>query len=898
MRSRHIDINDKYIFEWPPLNATQREFVTSKAPFLCLSGGFASGKTTALVWKVIVMLHDSEWFGDLSGNVGILGRLRYTDFEKTTLSDLFKWLPKQLIRKHYRKDGILELINGSVLHFTHFDTMEHLQSYNIGFAAIDQMEQIDWDVFKGVGYDRTRLKVLNRYDKNGKIIIPDFDDDGKCISEVQEERDAILNVHCTFGACNPRKGWIYNKFVINEKLKDSPIPQIRKKYNPDYKLIIQSTYENERNLPEGYIERQKRDKSSRDFQRSILGKWDIFEGQVYCDFKDELILEKKLIPHPSWDVYVGIDHGGTGFDDRKINGVTAISFGAIESRINNWDKIHIFDELYLQGSTVEETVLEILRVLRNTRTAQKYHYPELIINSDDIIKVRRWGAGKDIFRGIQDAYESIAERYMRYAKIHGFQISLVPASIDERERIEKANWIFRKELVDINPNCIHTIESHRSIEYGNNEKIARLQDDHSCLYSNTLISTTNGDIPIIELVGKKGFVYCYDEKQRRISVRPFKNVRKTGDNKEVIKVTLDDGKEIICTPNHPFMLRNDSWSRADELECGTSLMPFYRNIDAHGHLTVHLNNGVRTFAHQLVYDDVIGNRPNDSWQWNVHHKDWDKLNNNPDNLQLVTRAEHASIHRKGKKCPEELKHKTRQKMLKRFLNKEFREKNLNQLNKIRPLAIAWHKSKEGKERMKSVDTNAWKNKEKIETTCIVCGNKFMTHGTKYCSDNCQAIAMRKARQNKYGMCDNTRAKIRNGKPIKIRTILICETCGKEYAGYEGYTKYCGNNCRAKSYRKRIKLQNELILNHKVVSVEPYGFADIYNMEVEDTHNFVANGVIAHNCEATAYLLCVMPIWNREFSIPKISETLVDRELKRINDMTANDNIYGDRYDYA
>ena len=47
--------------------------------------------------------------------------------------------------------------------------------------------------------------------------------------------------------------------------------------------------------------------------------WDIFEGQVYCDFKDELILEKKLIPHPSWDVYVGIDHGGTGFDQVICN---------------------------------------------------------------------------------------------------------------------------------------------------------------------------------------------------------------------------------------------------------------------------------------------------------------------------------------------------------------------------------------------------------------------------------------------------------------------------------------------------------------------------------------------------------------------------------------------------
>ena len=478
MRSRHIDINDKYVFEWPSLNDSQREFVTSKAPFLCLSGGFGSGKTTALVWKTIVLLHESEWFGDLTGNIGMIGRLRYTDFEKYTLPELFKYLPRQLIRKYYKKDGMLDLINGSTLIFTHFDSTEHLQSSNIGFAAIDQMEQVDWDVFRCVGYERTRLKTLNRYDDYGKLIIPEFNRAGECISVNEEDRAAELKFQCAFGACNPRRGWIYNKFVKNEKLKDSPIDQIRKKYNPDYKLIMSSTYENERNLPEGYIDRQKRDKSTRDFQRSVMGLWDVFEGQVYCDFKDELILDKKLIPHPSWEVYVGIDHGGTGFDEKKMNGVTAVSFGAMEPRINNWDKIHVFDELYLQGSTVEETVLEILRVLRKVKTAQKYHYSEQVNHSEDIIKVRRWGSGKDIFRGIQDAYESIAERYMRYARIHGFQISLVPASVDERERIEKANWLFRKDLVDINPNCIHIIEAHRSVEYGANEKIKSLQDDH------------------------------------------------------------------------------------------------------------------------------------------------------------------------------------------------------------------------------------------------------------------------------------------------------------------------------------------------------------------------------------------------------------------------------------
>ena len=38
-------------------------------------------------------------------------------------------------------------------------------------------------------------------------------------------------------------------------------------------------------------------------------------------------------------------------------------------------------------------------------------------------------------------------------------------------------------------------------------------------------------------------------------------------------------------------------------------------------------------------------------------------------------------------------------------------------------------------------------------------------------------------------------------------------------------------------------------NHKVVSVEFHGYKDVYNMEVEETENFVANDVVVHNCSA-------------------------------------------------
>lgn len=34
---------------------------------------------------------------------------------------------------------------------------------------------------------------------------------------------------------------------------------------------------------------------------------------------------------------------------------------------------------------------------------------------------------------------------------------------------------------------------------------------------------------------------------------------------------------------------------------------------------------------------------------------------------------------------------------------------------------------------------------------------------------------------------------------------------------------------------------------KIKSIKYIGKKDVYNLEVKDTHNFIANGIIVHNC---------------------------------------------------
>lgn len=51
-----------------------------------------------------------------------------------------------------------------------------------------------------------------------------------------------------------------------------------------------------------------------------------------------------------------------------------------------------------------------------------------------------------------------------------------------------------------------------------------------------------------------------------------------------------------------------------------------------------------------------------------------------------------------------------------------------------------------------------------------------------------------------------------------------------------------------SETKRRRFEEKVISNHVVVSVEFFGYEDVYDMEVEGTHNFVANEIVVHNSD--------------------------------------------------
>jgi DNA gyrase subunit B len=113
-----------------------------------------------------------------------------------------------------------------------------------------------------------------------------------------------------------------------------------------------------------------------------------------------------------------------------------------------------------------------------------------------------------------------------------------------------------------------------------------------CFSGDTKIALTDGrNLSFKELVkehkqGKKN--YCYTIlKNGNIGVEEIRNPGITKRNAEVIKVVLDNNEEIICTPDHKFMLRDGNYKKALELLNNNSLMPLNRKIsEIKGRVTI------------------------------------------------------------------------------------------------------------------------------------------------------------------------------------------------------------------------------------------------------------------------------------------------------------------------
>jgi phage terminase large subunit len=123
----------------------QNNFHNSRKKYRLMSGGFGTGGTTALSIEMAVQ---SLMYPN---NTGLLGRFDSVELEATTLVELFEVLPKETIMRHDKTKRVIYLWNGSRIIYTGLDdtkgAVNKIKSMNLGWACIDQLEEIDETIF-------------------------------------------------------------------------------------------------------------------------------------------------------------------------------------------------------------------------------------------------------------------------------------------------------------------------------------------------------------------------------------------------------------------------------------------------------------------------------------------------------------------------------------------------------------------------------------------------------------------------------------------------------------------------------------------------------------------------------------------------------------------------------
>ncbi|TMG63619.1 MAG: DNA gyrase subunit A [Chloroflexi bacterium] len=107
------------------------------------------------------------------------------------------------------------------------------------------------------------------------------------------------------------------------------------------------------------------------------------------------------------------------------------------------------------------------------------------------------------------------------------------------------------------------------------------QGNFGCFTGETKVELYNGEQkPFTELVemahkGLRAEIFTVDP-HRNVRIKPLRAPRLVRRNDPVVKVTLETGAEIVCTPDHRFMLRDGTYREAQQLKAKDQLMPFSR----------------------------------------------------------------------------------------------------------------------------------------------------------------------------------------------------------------------------------------------------------------------------------------------------------------------------------
>lgn len=385
----------------------------------------------------------------------------------------------------------------------------------------------------------------------------------------------------------------------------------------------------------------------------------------------------------------------------------------------------------------------------------------------------------------------------------------------------------------------------RPAEWAHDEVQAIFFDEFNrCLTGDTLIRMADGtSVTISSLVGKPYFyVYSYDVKTKQVVIAKGHSARKTGKKQKLVKVTLDNGETIRCTPDHPFLMRDGSYKDAAQVKSGDSLMPL--NTREYSGTDLSLNGYEQTyqpetgnwdFTHRLADEYNLRNGLSKLFKGRVrHHKDFNKHNNNPENITGISWTEHKILHSKIGSTGGKIAHQRHPDLFSRTIG--------SSVSRAKAL-------------QSSIQTR--RNSKKYKKLRSQLSKQHFNIANR------QEQANRCSQQWKNGQFDFDQkdAHAKRTRTIALRYgVSLLDSGNLSREGYQdAYDRVQG---RGQGFLSLLKLEEHfgsfdnfaqrvkelaIVNNHKVVSVEDAGYEDVYDITVDEFHNFaLASGIFVHN----------------------------------------------------
>lgn len=430
----------------------------------------------------------------------------------------------------------------------------------------------------------------------------------------------------------------------------------------------------------------------------------------------------------------------------------------------------------------------------------------------------------------------------------------------------------------------------------NNGKIDHDISGINCFTGDTKVQLVDGrSLSMLELLeeykqSKRNFVYSFNEKQQKIEPKLITNVWCSGRNAKLLKVTLDNGEVIRCTPEHKFMLRDGTYCEAQNLLPYDSLMPLYTKYPSKGLCNYRMYyepiQDTWHYEHRQFAQEILDER------YLVHHKDYDPGNNSPDNLVWCSRSRHQLLHSEIQTGAQSIsaKQKRSDSVKQQFKNAD---KNTYGYWKRWYPNTTWEEIQQILEQKSLDEENKLQRIENIErlfniTWSSLTKDERRSYQSKY-SNHCRGYDVFSNKQEniltkrkdceEYFNVDYDSLSEHEQRSLSIKYARIVDPTYQERVSasisrrhkegrFENAKVALANRKWYNNGHDSIYIKNteeipngykpgRVLKNHKVISVEWIeDKEDVYDITVEDNHNFALSaGVIVHNSKDIADSIC-------------------------------------------